>query len=117
MIEASNDLGTSPAQTLFNVIVPLSLPGVLAGIVLTLGSALAAWVEPSMLGGGFVNLLAIVVLLIAGAPAASARTIEVGTALSTGGFVNGGQPYRDALLRYDTYTPENAMNHSPVDGR
>ena len=36
---------------------PLSLPGVLAGFVLTLGSALAAWVEPSMLGGGFVNLL------------------------------------------------------------
>ena len=57
LIEASNDLGASPAQTLFNVIVPLSLPGVLAGIVLTLGSALAAWVEPSMLGGGFVNLL------------------------------------------------------------
>ena len=57
LIEASNDLGASPAQTLFNVIVPLSLPGVLAGFVLTLGSALAAWVEPSMLGGGFVNLL------------------------------------------------------------
>jgi ABC-type spermidine/putrescine transport system permease subunit I len=57
MIEASNDLGASPTQTLFNVIVPLSLPGVLAGFVLTLGSALAAWVEPTMLGGGFVNLL------------------------------------------------------------
>jgi spermidine/putrescine transport system permease protein len=56
-IEASNDLGASPTQTLFNVIVPLSLPGVFAGVVLTLGSALAAWVEPSMLGGGFVNLL------------------------------------------------------------
>jgi hypothetical protein len=25
--------------------------------VLTLGSALAAWVEPTLLGGGFVNLL------------------------------------------------------------
>ena len=57
LVEASGDLGASPAQTLFNVIVPLSLPGVLAGFVLTLGSALAAWVEPSMLGGGFVNLL------------------------------------------------------------
>jgi ABC-type spermidine/putrescine transport system permease subunit I len=57
LIEASNDLGASPTQTLFNVIVPLSLPGVFAGFVLTLGSALAAWVEPEMLGGGFVNLL------------------------------------------------------------
>ena len=57
LVEASDDLGASPAQTLFNVIVPLSLPGILAGFVLTLGSAMAAWVEPSMLGGGFVNLL------------------------------------------------------------
>jgi len=57
VIEASNDLGASPWQTLTRVIVPLSLPGILAGFVFTLGPALAAWVEPSMLGGGFVNLL------------------------------------------------------------
>ncbi len=57
LIQASGDLGASPAQTLFRVIVPLALPGVTAGILLTLGSALAAWIEPSMLGGGFVNLL------------------------------------------------------------
>lgn len=57
LIEASNDLGASPWQTLTHVILPLSLPGILAGIVFTLGPALAAWVEPSMLGGGFVNLL------------------------------------------------------------
>jgi ABC-type spermidine/putrescine transport system permease subunit I len=57
LIEASNDLGASPTQTLVHVVLPLSLPGVFAGFVLTLGSALAAWVEPSMLGGGFVNLL------------------------------------------------------------
>jgi spermidine/putrescine transport system permease protein len=57
LIEASGDLGGSPAQTLFRVIVPLSLPGIMVGVVLTLGAALAAWVEPSMLGGGFVNLL------------------------------------------------------------
>jgi len=56
-IEASDDLGASAAQTLFRIILPLSLPGVMAGIVFTLGPALAAWVEPSMLGGGFVNLL------------------------------------------------------------
>ena len=33
------------------------MPGVLAGIVFTLGPALASWVEPNMLGGGFVNML------------------------------------------------------------
>ncbi|MDK3019868.1 ABC transporter permease [Pseudodonghicola flavimaris] len=57
LLEASNDLGATPAQTLWRVIVPLSLPGVVAGFVFTLGPALAAWVEPGMLGGGFVNLL------------------------------------------------------------
>lgn len=57
LIEASNDLGATPWQTLSRVVMPLSLPGVMAGVVFTLGPALAAWVEPSMLGGGFVNLL------------------------------------------------------------
>ncbi|ANF57672.1 ABC transporter permease [Halotalea alkalilenta] len=57
LIDASNDLGASPWQTLTGVIIPLSLPGVIAGVLFTLGSAMAAWVEPSMLGGGFVNLL------------------------------------------------------------
>jgi spermidine/putrescine transport system permease protein len=57
LIQASADLGATPAQTLFRVIVPLAMPGIVAGILLTLGPVLAAWVEPSMLGGGFVNLL------------------------------------------------------------
>ncbi|MDR0810427.1 MAG: ABC transporter permease [Gemmobacter sp.] len=57
LIEASNDLGASPGQTLMRVILPLSLPGVMAGVVFCLGPALAAWVEPGMLGGGFVNLI------------------------------------------------------------
>lgn len=57
LIEASNDLGATPWQTLSRVVMPLSLPGAMAGVVFTLGPALAAWVEPSMLGGGFVNLL------------------------------------------------------------
>jgi len=33
------------------------VPGVLAGVVFTLGPALASWVEPNLLGGGFVNML------------------------------------------------------------
>lgn len=57
LIAASGDLGASPAQTLFRIIIPLSLPGILTGFILTLGPAIAAWIEPSMLGGGFVNLL------------------------------------------------------------
>lgn len=57
LLQAAEDLGASPARVLWDVVMPLSLPGVLAGIVFTLGPALATWVEPSMLGGGFVNML------------------------------------------------------------
>ncbi len=57
LLQASADLGATPRQTLMRVIVPLAMPGVMAGILLTLGPVLAAWIEPSMLGGGFVNLL------------------------------------------------------------
>jgi spermidine/putrescine transport system permease protein len=57
LIQASSDLGASPWQNFKNIILPLSLPGVMAGVIFTLGPALAAWVEPGMLGGGFVNLL------------------------------------------------------------
>lgn len=57
LLQASADLGANPLQTLVRVVFPLSLPGIMTGTVLTLGSALAAWIEPSMLGGGFVNLL------------------------------------------------------------
>ncbi len=57
LIAAASDLGASRARVLVDVIVPLSMPGVLAGVVFTLGPALASWVEPNMLGGGFVNML------------------------------------------------------------
>lgn len=57
LIDASNDLGGSPLQTLTRIIIPLALPGIITGSLFTFGSAMAAWVEPSMLGGGFVNLL------------------------------------------------------------
>jgi spermidine/putrescine transport system permease protein len=57
LLQASADLGASPFQTLTRIVLPLALPGILTGLILTLGSALAAWLEPSMLGGGFVNLL------------------------------------------------------------
>lgn len=56
-IQASNDLGASPAQTLLHVILPLSLPGIVAGVVFTLVPLMAAFVEPQLLGGGFVDLL------------------------------------------------------------
>ncbi len=56
-IAASGDLGASPVQTLFYVIVPMALPGILAGIIFTFVPLMAAYVEPQLLGGGFVDLL------------------------------------------------------------
>jgi ABC-type spermidine/putrescine transport system permease subunit I len=56
-LQASSDLGANPAQTLLNVILPLALPGIMAGVVFTLVPLMAAFVEPQLLGGGFVDLL------------------------------------------------------------
>jgi ABC-type spermidine/putrescine transport system permease subunit I len=55
--QASADLGASPLQTLVHVTLPLALPGIIAGCIFTLVPLMAAFVEPQMLGGGFVNLL------------------------------------------------------------
>ena len=57
LIAAAADLGATPLRILVDIVLPLSMPGILAGVVFTLGPALASWVEPNMLGGGFVSLL------------------------------------------------------------
>ena len=56
-LEAARDLGASKAHVLFHIVLPLSLPGIVAGAVFTMVPLMATWVEPEMLGGGFVNLL------------------------------------------------------------
>jgi GH35 family endo-1,4-beta-xylanase len=53
--------------------------------------------------------VALLVLLVVGVPSASARTVEIGTAINNGGFGSGDQAYRNALLRYDAFTAESAM--------
>ena len=56
-IQASQDLGASPLQTLVYVILPLSLPGIMAGIVFTLVPTMAEYVVPWLMGGFNVNML------------------------------------------------------------
>ena len=56
-IEAARDLGASPLQTLFLVIIPLSMPGVVAGIVFTLVPTMAEYAVPQLMGGFNINLL------------------------------------------------------------
>lgn len=57
LIKASADLGASARQTLFNIILPLAIPGIIGGAIFTIVPLMAAWVEPQLLGGGQVNLL------------------------------------------------------------
>ncbi len=57
LIEASNDLGAKPFTTFYKVIFPLSLSGVVSGVIMTLLPAMTAFALPQRLGGGKINLL------------------------------------------------------------
>lgn len=51
LVQASADLGAGPGTTFRHVIVPLSLPGVVAGCLFTFVLALGDFVTPQMVGG------------------------------------------------------------------
>ena len=55
--DASAALGAGRWRTLFRVIVPLSLPGLLAGCLLVFSSAVTAFVSQTIIGGGRMVLL------------------------------------------------------------
>lgn len=50
LIEASSDLGATAAQTFRNVLLPLSLPGVVAGSIFTFSLTLGDFIIPQVLG-------------------------------------------------------------------
>ena len=50
--EASTSLGAGRWRTLFQVVLPLSLPGVIAGLLLVFAAACSALVTQSIVGGG-----------------------------------------------------------------
>jgi spermidine/putrescine transport system permease protein len=52
LTEAAADLGARPLRTVFNVVVPLSKPGIIAGCVLVFIPCLGAFLTPDLLGGG-----------------------------------------------------------------
>ncbi len=51
LLEAAASLGARPWRTFARVIWPLSLPGVLAGVILVFIPAIGSFVEPRLLGG------------------------------------------------------------------
>src|SRR5574341_1085577 len=50
LLEASSDLGAKPFQTLLNVILPLSFPGVVAGSIFTFSLTLGDFIIPTQFG-------------------------------------------------------------------
>jgi putative spermidine/putrescine transport system permease protein len=50
LLEASNDLGARPGQTLRHVILPLALPGIIAGSIFTFSLTLGDYIIPQIVG-------------------------------------------------------------------
>jgi putative spermidine/putrescine transport system permease protein len=50
MLEASGDLGARPGQTLRHVLLPLALPGVIAGSIFTFSLTLGDYIIPQIIG-------------------------------------------------------------------
>ena len=51
LIEASKDLGVGRLKTFFTLVLPLSLPGVIAGATFTMGLSSGDFVAPQLVGG------------------------------------------------------------------
>ena len=67
LIEASQDLGASPRQTFFRVILPLSLPGLLAGATFAFVLSLGDFLAPLLVGGPSGTMIANLVQSLFGA--------------------------------------------------
>lgn len=57
LLEAAEDLGATPVSTFFKVIFPLSLPGVVSGIIMVFMPAVTTFVISRLLGGGHYMLI------------------------------------------------------------
>jgi len=57
LLEASADLGAKPWQTFLRVTLPLTAPGIAAGVLLVFVPALGMFVIPDLMGGAKVSLI------------------------------------------------------------
>jgi len=67
LIEASHDLGATPAQTFWRVIVPLSIPGVVAGATFSFVLSLGDFLAPLLVGGPSGVMISNIVVSLFGA--------------------------------------------------
>jgi len=61
LIEASLDLGASQLRTMREIVVPLALPGILTGLLITFIPALGSYLTPDLLGGPDSQMIANVI--------------------------------------------------------
>jgi spermidine/putrescine transport system permease protein len=61
LMEASLDLGAGHLRTIFMIVVPLALPGIMSGILITFIPALGAYLTPDLLGGPDSQMIANVI--------------------------------------------------------
>ena len=67
LVEASQDLGAGPFQTFWRVILPLSLPGLLAGATFAFVLSLGDFLAPLLVGGASGTMIANIVQSLFGA--------------------------------------------------
>jgi spermidine/putrescine transport system permease protein len=67
LVEASQDLGAGPAKTFANVILPLSLPGLIAGATFAFVLSLGDFLAPLLVGGPSGTMIANIVQSLFGA--------------------------------------------------
>lgn len=61
LIEASLDLGAGHGRTLFSIVAPLAMPGIISGLIITFVPALGAYLTPDLLGGPDSQMIANVI--------------------------------------------------------
>ena len=61
LLEASLDLGAGHVRTILQIVVPLALPGIASGILITFIPALGAYLTPDLLGGPDSQMIANVI--------------------------------------------------------
>lgn len=67
LVEASHDLGAGPVSTFFRVILPLSVPGLLAGATFAFLLSLGDFLAPLLVGGSSGTMIANIVETLFGA--------------------------------------------------
>jgi len=67
LVEASQDLGATPAKTFFRIILPLSMPGLVAGATFAFVLSLGDFLAPLLVGGASGTMIANVVQSLFGA--------------------------------------------------